>query len=212
MDIPRKSHARRRRILRIIYDGLIVIALVGITLALRNLRPAPPSVERTSVWIGVVKRGPMVRQVRGPGTLVPEDIRWVAAQASGRVERRLILPGANVGPDTILIELSNPRLQQEVLTAHSDWKSAESDFTDYKVKLEVDELNTEARLATLESDYSMAKLKLEAQENLAKYGIATELSHGIERDRDGGCRARRGSAQGRHSRPERGRNDRAGTA
>jgi len=176
MDILRpSSHARNRRILRIAIAVLVVVCAGGITLALRNMKQAPPSVEKMSIWIAVVKRGPMVRQVRGPGTLVPEEIRWIAAEASGRVERRLIQPGAFVKPDTVLIELSNPQLEQDVLTAHSDWKSSESDLADYKVKLEVDELNAEANLARLESDYSTAKMRLEAQESLSKWGIATEL-------------------------------------
>jgi HlyD family secretion protein len=175
MDIPRKSQARKRRILRAIYVVIVLAAAAGITLVLRNLKPAPPSVERTTVWVGVVKRGPMVRNVRGPGKLVPEEIRWVTAQTTGRVERRLVQPGAFVKPDTVLMELSNPQLEQDVLTAQSDWKSAESNYADFKVKLEVDELNTEANLARLESDYSTAKMKYEAQENLAIYGLTTDL-------------------------------------
>jgi HlyD family secretion protein len=175
MDIPRKSQARKRRILRTIYLLLVLAAGVVITLALKNLKPAPPSVERSSVWVGEVKRGSITRQVRGAGTLIPEEIRWVVAQSSGRVERRLVQPGAHVTPDTVLMELSNPQLEQEVVTAQSDWKSSESNFTDYKVKLEVDELNTEANLARLESDFSTAKMKYEAQENLAIYGLTTDL-------------------------------------
>jgi HlyD family secretion protein len=175
MDIPRKNRARRRLILRIVYTVVILAAAGAITLALRNMKLATPTVERNSVWINTVKRGNIKIEVRGAGTLVPEELRWVAAQASGRVERRLAQPGAFVQPDTVLMELSNPQLEQQVLTAQSDWKSSESDFTDYKVKLEVDDLNAEAVLARLESDYSTAKMKLEAQENLAKWGLTTDL-------------------------------------
>jgi len=175
MDIPRKNVARRRLILRVVYIVAILAAAAAITLALRNMKPAAPSVERNSVWINTVKRGNIKIEVRGAGTLIAEELRWVAAQASGRVERRLVQPGAFVRPDTILMELSNPQLEQEVLTAQSDWKSSESDFTDYKVKLEVDELNAEAVLARLESDHSTAMMKLEAQENLAKWGLTTDL-------------------------------------
>lgn len=175
MDIPRKSQARKRLILRSIYAFIVLLAAVGITIALVNLKPAAPTVDRLSVWINTVKRGPMVRQVRGPGKLVPEEIRWVVAQSSGRVERRLVQPGAFVKPDTILMELSNPQLEQEVLTAQSDWRSAESNSADFKVKLEVDELNADANLARLESEYSTAKMKYEAQENLSKYGLTTDL-------------------------------------
>jgi HlyD family secretion protein len=175
MDIPRKSQALRRRILRAVYAVLALMAIGAITLALMNMKQAAPGVEKASVWIGTVKRGNIKREVRGPGTLVPEEIRWVAAQASGRVERKLVLPGAIVKPDTILMELSNPQLEQEVLTAQSDWKSSESDFVDYKVKLEVDDLTAEANLVKLESDYSTAKMRQEAQENLAKWGLTTAL-------------------------------------
>jgi HlyD family secretion protein len=175
MDIPRKSQARKRRILKSIYAIISLLAIAGITIALRNLKPAPPSVERISVWTSTVKRGPMVRQVRGPGKLIPEEIRWVVTQSSGRVERRLVQPGASVQPDTILMELSNPQLEQEVLTAKSDWGSAESNSADFKVKLEVDELNADANLARLESDYSAARMKQEAQDNLAKHGLTTDL-------------------------------------
>jgi HlyD family secretion protein len=175
MDIPRKNFARRRRILRIIYVIAVLAAAGAVTLALRNMKQAAPSVERSSVWISMVKRGNIKIEVRGVGTLVPEELRWVAAQSSGRVERRLVQPGAFVQPDTILMELSNPQLEQEVLTAQSDWNSSESDFADYRVKLEVDDLNAEATLARLESDYSTAKMKLEAQENLAKWGLTTDL-------------------------------------
>ncbi len=175
MDIPRKSQARKRLILRVIYAIIFLVAVTGITLALRNLKPAPPSVERAAVWVGTVKRGDIKREVRGPGTLVPEEIRWVVAQTSGRVERRLVQPGAFVKSDTLLMELSNPQLQHEVLTAQSDWKSAESNFADFRVKLEVDELNFDANLARFESDYSTAKMKYEAQENLAVYGLTTDL-------------------------------------
>jgi len=175
MDIPRKSQARKRRILRTLYVILFLGLAAGITLALRNLKPAPPSVERATVWVEMVKRGNIKREVRGPGTLVPEVIHWVAAQASGRVERRLVQPGVFVKPDTILMELSNPQLEQEVLTAQSDWKSSESNFADFKVQLEVDALNREANLAKTQSDYDTAKLKAEAQDNLAKYGLTTDL-------------------------------------
>ena len=175
MDIPRKSHARRRRILRVVYVVLFLAVIAVITLALRNLKPAPPSVEKSTVWINTVKRGSIKREVRGPGTLVPEEIRWVAAQASGRVERRLVQPGAIVKPETVLIELSNPQLEQEVLTAEWDWKSSESNFADFKVQLEVNELSNDANDAKLEMDYSTAKMKSEAQDSLFKLGLTTDL-------------------------------------
>src|SRR5881275_856695 len=117
MDIPRKSAARRRRIRNIIYAVLGLAAIAGISLGLSKLKPAAPTVERATVWVDTVKRGPMLRQVRGLGTLTPEDIRFIPAIVDGRVERVNVLPGALVNADTILLELSNPQLQQEALDA-----------------------------------------------------------------------------------------------
>ncbi len=175
MDIPRIGQARKRRIRWTIYGILVLSAVAGISWYVWHLKPAAPSVDRSSVWYSTVKRGAIVLAVRGTGNLVPEEIRWVAAQASGRVEGRLVQPGAIVKPDTVLVVLSNPILEQEVLTALSDWKSAESNFADFKVKLEVDELNDEATLYRLQSDYDTAKMKSEAQDSLAKSGLTTEL-------------------------------------
>ena len=89
----------------------------GITLAVSRLKPAAPTVDRAVVWIDSVKRGPMLRQVRGSGTLVPEDIRWIPAQTQGRVERIILRPGAQVTPDTVILELSNPDLENSVRDA-----------------------------------------------------------------------------------------------
>jgi len=175
MDIPRKSQARKRRILHGLYLVIILGAAAGITLALRDLKPAPPSVDRAAVWINTVKRGPMLREVRGPGKLIPEEIRWVPAQASGRVEHRLVQPGAKVTPETILFELSNPQLEQEVVSALWDWRSAESSFKDFKVSLEVKDLQTESETARLRMDYQVAKIRAEAQEIAAKAGLIPDL-------------------------------------
>src|SRR5512133_1453457 len=108
MDIPRASAAQQRRRRRILYaaGGLILVVLV--TAGLSRLKPAAPGVERSTVWIDAVKRGPMLRQVRGLGTLVPEEIRWIPAATEGRVDRILVLPGAALKPDTALLELSYP--------------------------------------------------------------------------------------------------------
>src|SRR5436189_4667176 len=114
MDIARPSNVRHKRIRRTLY-GIVGLTLVGlITLGLSRLKPAAPSVERATVWIDTVKRGPMLRQVRGLGTLVPEDIRWIPATTMGRVERIVLRPGTVVEPGTIMMELSNPALEQEL--------------------------------------------------------------------------------------------------
>jgi len=176
MDIPRKSAARRRRIRNIIYAVLGLAAIAGISLGLSKLKPAAPTVERATVWVDTVKRGPMLRQVRGLGTLVPVDIRWIPAVTSGRVDRKLAQPGAFVKADTALLELSNPQLQQETLNAEWDWKASEKSYMDLKVRLESQQLNQEADAARVQADYNQAKLRLEANSELAKQGLVPELT------------------------------------
>src|SRR5688572_8115767 len=126
MDIARPDQARKRRRKRLLLGlgGLVVIA--GVTLGLAQLKPAAPTVERGSIWTDTVKRGQMLRQVRGNGTLVPEQIQFVQADTDGRVERILVLPGAEVKSDTILLELSNPELKQAAFDAEWQLKAAEA--------------------------------------------------------------------------------------
>ena len=113
MDIPRAPVNRGRQ--RIIYGGIALASLVAMTLGLRSLKPAAPRVVRASIWIDSVQKGPLVIEVRGPGTLVPERIRYISAVTAGRVERRLAEPGQEVQPETVLLELSNPDVQLEAL-------------------------------------------------------------------------------------------------
>ncbi len=181
MDIPRKSQARKRLIRRIIFSLILLGAIAGISWYLKRLAPAAPTVERATVWIDTVKRGPMLLNVRGLGTLVPEEIRWVPAVTEGRVERKLVLPGARVNADTILLELSNEQLQQETLNAEWDWKAAESSFIDLKVKLESQQLNQEADAAKIQSDHVQAVLHAEADTELAKLGLVPELTVKLEK-------------------------------
>ena len=115
MDIARPSNARQKKIRRTAYAGSAVLVVALVTIGLGRLRPAAPTVEASTLWPDTVKRGPMVRQVRGLGTLVPEDIRWIPATTQARVERIVLRPGSQVTPDSIILELSNPELEQEVL-------------------------------------------------------------------------------------------------
>src|SRR6201988_505618 len=108
MDIPRPSNARAKMIRRTVLVSVAVLLLGGVTLGLSRLRPAAPTVDRATVWTDEVKRRPMLREVRGLGTLVPEDIRWIAAQTDSRVDRIMIRPGAVVKPETVILELSDP--------------------------------------------------------------------------------------------------------
>jgi HlyD family secretion protein len=176
MDIPRKSQARKRLVRRILLGVLLVGAVAGISWYLQRLQPAAPSVDRATVWIDTVKRGEMIRQVRGIGTLVPLEIRWLPAITDGRIEQKLVLPGAHVNPDTVLLVLSNPQLELETLNAEWDWKAAESAYTDLKVKLDNQQLAQEAEEARIRSDYSQATLRAEADENLAKLGLIPDLT------------------------------------
>src|SRR6516225_8229466 len=114
MDIARPSNVRQKRIRRLIYGAIAGLAVGLITLGVSRLKPAAPGVDRATVWIDTVKRGPMVREVRGLGTLVPENIRWIPATTQGRVERILVRPGTSVQASTVLLELSNPSLDQEL--------------------------------------------------------------------------------------------------
>src|SRR5580704_18880617 len=107
MDIQRPSNARAKKIKRIAYVTIAVVFIAGVTLGLSRLRPAAPSVDRGTVWSDVVKRGPMLREVRGLGTLVPEDIRWIPAQTDSRIDRIVIHPSATVQPGSVILELTN---------------------------------------------------------------------------------------------------------
>ena len=181
MDIPRKSQGRRRLIKRILYGAIILCGVGGLSRYVMLLKPAAPSVDRATIWIDTVKRGQMLRQVRGLGTLVPEQIRWVPAVTEGRVEQRLVMPGARIKADTIILELSNPQLQQETLNAEWDWKAAQTSYADLKVKLESQQLNQEAEAARIESEYNQAALRHEADAELAKLGLVPELNVRLEK-------------------------------
>lgn len=182
MDIPRKSQARRRLIRRIGLGIIVLGAIGGISWYVSRLKPADPSVERATVWIDVVKRGDMLRQVRGLGTLVPEDIRWLPSVTEGRVENRLVQPGAHVKADTIILELSNPQLEQETMSAEWDWKAAVTTYANLKVQLERDRLTQEANTAKIQSDYVQAVLRHEADAQLAKDGLVPELNVRLEKE------------------------------
>src|SRR5690349_1614381 len=165
VDIARSADVKRKKkIRRILYGSVALIAIILISVGVSRLKPAAPSVDRAVVWIDSVKRGPMLRQVRGSGTLVPEDIRWITMQAQGRVERIILRPGAQVTPDTVILELSNPELEQSVRTAQLDYQSAQAAYTNRKAELESSLLQQEANLANIETQYKQADLDLKANE------------------------------------------------
>jgi HlyD family secretion protein len=175
MDIARPSNVRKKRIRQALYivSGLLVVALVSIGLS--RLKPAAPTVEASTLWPDVVKRGPMVRQVRGLGTLVPEDIRWIPATTQGRVERIILRPGAQVKPDDVILELSNPQLDQELQDAQLKLQSAEASLANLRVQVNNELLNQRATAATVEADYNRAKMQSEMDNELAKDKLIAEL-------------------------------------
>jgi len=175
MDVPREGAARRRFIRRITYGGVLLAAVPLLTVGLARLEPAAPEVERSTVWTDTVKRGPMTREVRGLGTLVPEEILWIPAITDGRVERILARPGAQVEPATVLLVLRNPELDQSALDAEYQVKAAEAKYADLKVQLESQRLTQEADVAKVQSEYQQAKLKADRDEVLAKEGLLPDL-------------------------------------
>jgi HlyD family secretion protein len=168
---PDLSAAHRRARLFRGGVGLAVVAVVSV--AVSQLTPAAPVVERGAVWIDTVKRGPMVRDVPGTGTLVPEDLRWIPAVAEGRVERIILRPGARVEPNTILVELSNPDLQQAVRDTALQVQSAEAQLANRRVELESAVLATQSAVATLESEAREARLDADADAALFERGLTS---------------------------------------
>jgi HlyD family secretion protein len=175
MDIPRPSQAKAKLKRRIIAGGLGVAALAAITVTLARLKPAVPTVDRSLVWVDTVKRGPMVRQVHGPGTLVPVDIRWIAARTQGRVERIVLLPGATVEPDSVILVLSNPDVTQAAIDTKSQLNAGEAEYANLKVQVERDVLQSESDAASSKAAFVQARLKAEVNDQLFKDGLVSEL-------------------------------------
>jgi HlyD family secretion protein len=183
MDILRKDYAEKLRKRRLVQVGAGIGLLALITLGVSRLKPAEPSVDRSTVWIDTVKRGQMLRQVRGPGTLVPEEIQWIPAQTEGRVEKIVVRPGAAVLPDTVLVVLSNPELEQQMRDAELQVKAVEADYTDLKVRLESQRMDQKAAAAAVESEFKQAELQLAVDEKLAKDGLVSDLVLNLSRTR-----------------------------
>lgn len=175
MDIQRKGAGRKKLIRRITLGAIALITIPLITWGLSRLKPAAPTVERSTVWIDQVKRGPMLRQVRGLGTLVAEDVVQIPAQFEGRVEKRMVLPGVNVTPDTILLVLSNPDMELSANDYEWQVKQAQANYQDLKVKLESQRLDQESLVSKTQSDYTQAKLTLDRDRQLQKLDLKSDL-------------------------------------
>ena len=177
MDKPRPDVAAKKRKRRIITIAAVALGVILATIGLSRLKPAVPSVDRSSVWIDTVKRGPMVRQVRGLGTLVPEDIRWIPANTEGRVDKILIWPGTHVEADSVILELSSPELEQAAHDAELQATAAEAELTTLRATLQRGLLDQEATTAKAKSDYEQAKMERQTNDQLAKNGLIAELQY-----------------------------------
>jgi HlyD family secretion protein len=182
VDIARSSDViKKKKIRRALFGAAALIVIILITVGVSKLKPAAPSVERATVWIDTVKRGPMLRQVRGSGTLVPEEIRWIPATTQGRVERIVLRAGANVTPSTVILELSNPELEQSVRDARLGYQSAQAAYQNRKTELESALLSQQSTVAGIEANYNNARMDLDSNETLLKEGLVSELSVKVKR-------------------------------
>ncbi len=176
MDIARPDLARKRKVRRSLYAGVAAVVVVLITVGVSQLEPAAPRVDRDTVYLDTVQRGPMVRQVRGTGTLVPEAIRWIPATTEGTVERIVIRPGAQVQPDTVIVELRNPELEQTAIEAQLQLDGGEARARNRAVELDSQLLSQKAAMATVEAQRTQARLQLEADQELTSRGLVSELT------------------------------------
>ncbi|HWF03495.1 MAG TPA: HlyD family efflux transporter periplasmic adaptor subunit, partial [Candidatus Angelobacter sp.] len=177
MDIVRdESVKKKKRQKQTIVIVLVVMVVLGATMGVARLKPALPSVEFSTVWPDTVKRGAMLRQVRGLGSLVPipDDVRLIPAETEVRVERIIVLPGTPVTADTIIMELSNPIVEQESLSSDLDQKSAEAEYHNAKAKIDSDLMSLRSAAATVESEYENAKREADQNRELKKIGVVSE--------------------------------------
>lgn len=175
MDIQRTG-VRRKKIIRGVIVGIVLAAAIpAVTIALSRLKPAAPSVEMSTLWPGTVKRGEMLREVRGLGTLVPEETMLVPATTDARVERILIRPGSPVKVDSVIMTLTSPELDTALLNAEYSLKAAEADFQNLKVTLEKAKLDMQAVVAQVGADYNTAKLKADRDAALSKEGLYSDV-------------------------------------
>ena len=175
MDIARPDIARKKRLRQSLYAVFAAVVVALVTVGVSRLQPAAPRVDRDTIYLDTVQRGPLVRQVRGIGTLVPERIRWIPATTDGNVERIVIRPGATISPDTVVVELSNPELEQMALEAGLNLDAAEARYSNRRVEVERDLLEQRATLASTEAQLISARLQAEADEQLAELGLVPSI-------------------------------------
>ena len=171
MDIARPELKQKKRRRRIVTGAAVAVAILIAAAGLSALGPAIPSVERSSVLVDQVKRGELLREVRGPGTLVPKEIRWIAAETAAHVERIVIKPGATVKPDTVILELANPEVDDQLLAAKAAVTAAESDLAAKRTDLNSKLLDEQSAYAQAKSEYETARMQAEAEKPVAEKGI-----------------------------------------
>ena len=183
VDVPRPKGVRNRRLRKAAGAFVVLAGIALITYGVSRLKPAAPRVELATFYVGTVKRGEMLRQVRGLGTLVPEDVRVVAASTEGRVERIYVQPGEQVTAGTVLLELSNPQLQQAAVDVEYQIKAAAAELNNIRVRLESERMSQQSTVATAQSEYSQARMQLEVDEKLAAEGLVPALQLRLSRTR-----------------------------
>jgi HlyD family secretion protein len=175
MDIQRKDAGKKRLIRRIVIGVVLVAAVGGISVVVSRLKPAAPSVDLSVVWPDTVRRGPMTREVRGLGTLVPIDTMLIPATTEGRVQRILIYPGTPVRADSVIMILTSQELETDLLNAEYAMKAAEADYANLKVTLEKANLDMQSTVAQVDADFNTAKLQGDRDAALAKEGLFSEV-------------------------------------
>jgi len=176
MDIKRSGKSLLKKRIRtaiIIVIGLVAVG--GVAYGLKKMKAAAPTLDRSTAVIDTVKRGQMLREVRGNGTLVPQLIRWVPAPADGRVEKVLIQPGVEVSASTVIFELSNPQMEQQAMDAEFQMKGAEADEQVLRVRLESDTMTQQSAITSINAEYTQAKLQLDTDEVLGKQGLVPDI-------------------------------------
>lgn len=179
MDISRPDIRKKKLRRQIAFGAVVIVVLAVVAFFVVRLKPAAPVVDRATIWTDVVKRGPLLRQVRGPGTLVPREdkIRLIPAETEATVVRIRVLPGAKVEPDTLLMDLVDPQLQQELMDAQLQLKGALADLTNTRAKLESDLMTQKAGAATVNADNKQAQLQSSTDKSLYDLGVISGLSY-----------------------------------
>ncbi len=175
MDVHRPGVAQRRRRRRWLLAAAVLVMVGGTLAVVARLEPAAPTVERDTVWIGTVERGAMLREVRGHGTLVPEVVRWIGTTTAGTVERRLLEPGATVGPNDVILELSNPELMREARDAAGALQRASAQLESLRRQLESEELSRRAAAARVRAELVEARLRAQADRELGDKGLISSI-------------------------------------